>query len=150
MPLHSTTPQPYGHARLWAKVNFTGPLWDGSRCWLWTKCLVDGYAQMRWRGKRIYAHRMAYTLLKGPILPRLTLDHLCRNRACINPDHAEPVSSIENVMRGMSFAAVNARKTHCSFGHSLSGANLYSTPRGSRECRTCRQHRRDANERTRT
>ena len=92
--------------RFWSKVDATGD------CWLWTAALNSGgYGAFRSRP----AHRVAYELLVGPIQD--TLDHLCRNRRCVNPDHLEPVSSVENVMRGESIAARNARKATCQRGH---------------------------------
>lgn len=86
------------------------------------------------------AHRFAYERLVGLIPEGLQLDHLCRVPYCVNPAHLEPVTSRENTMRGLNFAAVNAKKTHCLRGHLLSGDNLMTTPSyDGRLCRTCRQ-----------
>jgi hypothetical protein len=70
-------------------------------CWVWTGCRIySGYGRLSVAGKLVLAHRYAYELLRQPIPAGLTLDHLCRNRACINPEHLEPVSVAENTRRG--------------------------------------------------
>ena len=88
-----------------------------SGCWLWTRCMVRGYGHLTWNHESWLAHRLAYTLARGPIPNGLQLDHLCRVPACINPDHLEPVTNQENTRRGDNFTAVHARKTHCPRGH---------------------------------
>jgi hypothetical protein len=96
-----------------------------------------GYGRIKTGGSHRGAHRVSYELFVGPIPDGMHLDHVCRNRCCINPDHLRVVTPVENVMLGRSSPALNAAKTHCKRGHPLSGANLYLWGR-SRICRTCR------------
>jgi hypothetical protein len=118
--------------RFWAKVEITG------FCWNWTASTVRGYGAIGEggkRGKKVYAHRWAYENLVGPIPDGLTLDHLCRNTLCVNPDHVEPVSGSENVKR--HYRAVNIGNT-CHKGHPLD----YARPDGTgRQCSTCNAER---------
>ena len=83
------------------------------------------------------AHRYAYEELVGPIPEGLQLDHLCRNRSCVNPDHLEPVTCRENLRRGETLNAANLAKTHCPAGHPYAGENLSITAKGFRECIEC-------------
>lgn len=84
-----------------------------------------------------YAHRWSYVTFVEPIPDGLHIDHLCRNPKCVNPDHLEAVTRVENVLRGESQWARNARKSECPSGHPLSGDNLRHTSRGERRCREC-------------
>lgn len=115
-------------------------------CWLWTDAPSRyGYGRLSVGGRagRVrLAHRVVWELLVGPISDGMTLDHLCRVRMCVNPDHLEEVTLKENKERGDSFAAVNARKTHCKRGHSLSDlGNLRQSKLPARVCAIC--HRLD-------
>jgi hypothetical protein len=105
-------------------------------CWLWTTSLLDrhGYGKFGIDGRTLQAHRVAYEMFIGPIPDGLVIDHLCRNRACVNPAHMEPVTVAENNRRG----AIGAR-TQCFRGHSLEGDNVYVGPDGARRCRLCRR-----------
>lgn len=107
-------------------------------CWIWTGTVVRGYGQISIDGKGVRTHRFAYEALVGPIPEGLQLDHLCRTPLCGNPDHLEPVTAQVNTLRGNSIQAENAAKTHCKWGHPLSGENLLILP-GHRYCRTCRR-----------
>jgi hypothetical protein len=124
-------------------------------CWVWTLALVhDGYGSANWRGGKKRAHRLAYELTYGPIEEGMTLDHLCQNKACIRPDHLEPVTSEENIRRAAERRAGqrltrNAKRPgrtqdRCGVGHALTDENLYVAPSGSSYCRTCRNDRRRA------
>lgn len=121
--------------RLMAKVEVAE-----SGCWEWTGTkLHGGYGMIGEggrKGRMLLAHRAAYQELVGPIPEGLTLDHLCRNRGCVNPEHLEPVTGTENVLRGEGPTAKNARKTECPKGHPYSDENTRRTPTG-RICRTC-------------
>jgi len=109
-------------------------------CWQWTGRLTpDGYGHSFIDGKLRMAHRVVYERAIGPIPPGLQLDHLCRNRGCVNPYHMQPVTQRENALRGNGFSGVNARKTHCPRGHKFSEENTYRSPKGGRFCRACRR-----------
>ena len=112
-----------------------------SGCTLWLGALNRGYGVIYIRRKTqvraLRAHRVAYELDKGPIQEGLVLDHLCRNRACINPTHMEPVTVGENVLRGVGLAAQNAKKMECLRGHVFDEANTYHRRNGWRGCRAC-------------
>lgn len=117
-----------------------------------TGCLVwlgapdrDGYGQFRWRNRALLAHRLAWTLANGQIPDGLTIDHLCRVRSCVNPNHLEPVSSRENTRRGVGPTAERARRTHCPKGHPFTSENVMPSVAkfGNRRCLTCnRDHAR--------
>ena len=112
---------------------------DRDGCWLWTGHVgPHGYA--RFDGVA-WAHRWSYEHFVGPIPVGLEIDHLCRNRSCVNPDHLEPVTRRENLLRGDTFASRNAAKTHCIHGHEFTPANTYVAAGGGRYCRTCRAER---------
>lgn len=118
--------------RFWSKVKKT------DSCWNWIGYIhSDGYGGFWINGKTKQAHRIAYELIKGKIPNGLQLDHLCRNRKCVNPDHLEPVTARENILRGEGQAFVNSNKTHCKRGHKFTKNNTYQR-NGKRHCRTCR------------
>lgn len=127
-----TTPSKWDDVEslFWNHVNKT------ETCWLWTGRITSkGYG--RWRSSRAGyphgtgAHRAAYVFLIGPIPENLVLDHLCRVRHCVNPDHLEPVTLEENLRRGFRMI------THCPQGHEYSETNTYRQKAGSRSCRPC-------------
>lgn len=120
--------------RIWKYVHKT------ETCWLWTGHLNNnGYGKIGDEGRRsVYAHRAMYELLIAPIPPGLTIDHLCRTPACVNPAHLEPVTHAENLRRGRH---AQSEKTHCPQGHPYEGRNVLVSHRGNgnpfRLCRTC-------------
>jgi len=110
-------------------------------CWLYAGTLdtVQGYGLICANGRVYRAHRVMYENLVGSIAPYKVIDHLCRVVSCINPEHLEVVSDIENKMRGMSPAAQNARKTKCRKGHPYDESNTYRDKRGWRQCKICQR-----------
>lgn len=116
---------------------------DANGCWLWTGYLFrSGYGQIWISGggdKKRLAHRISYETFIGPVPTNLELDHLCRVRRCVNPDHLEPVTHRENVLRGSSPVALQVMQTHCIRGHLLTGDNLLSS-QTKRCCVTCRRN----------
>ncbi len=128
--------------RFWSKVLID----DSDKCWEWQASLCQGYGQFGGGGEAVRpvsersqrAHRIAWALLVGPIPDGLTLDHLCRNRKCVNPTHLEPVAERVNILRGFSPPAENALATVCAHGHPLEGSNVYRW-KHRRYCRACRE-----------
>lgn len=113
-----------------------------SGCYIWLGAVnTHGYGHLKFKGKYWQAHRLAYEQTKGPIAPGLVIDHLCRNRACINPDHLEPVTNAVNVLRGNNIAASRAAQTHCKRGHKFTAENTYRSGRSGRMCLTCQRLR---------
>lgn len=124
-------------ARALVDINGPRPV-DDAPCWLWTgNKTIGGYGLIRDGNRRRCAHRVLYELLVGPVPDDLVIDHLCRNRLCVNPAHLEPVTNRENILRGTSFQAINARKTHCQNGHEFNAENVRITRRG-RLCWPCK------------
>lgn len=129
--------------RFWPKVDTNGPVPTYAPhlgpCWIWLAHVYpSGYAGFG-RGRRgsgmTYAHIWSYEHHVGPIPGGLELDHLCRVRRCVNPDHLEPVTHAENVRRASS------AQTHCRHGHPYDEANTYIDGVGKRHCRTCDRER---------
>ena len=132
--LNGRTPRglPVG-ARFWSKVAV------GSRteCWRWLGSIVQGSGYGGFQastGHRVNAHRWAYIAVRGQVPDGLQLDHLCRNRWCVNPWHLEPVTSLENVRRGQGHGS----ETRCPYGHPYDDENTYHHRGIRRHCRACR------------
>lgn len=119
--------------QLWPRIRILD-----NGCWEWTgsRC-GGGYGTAKAFGKNVLVHRASYEMCVGPIPTGQQLDHLCRNRRCVNPIHLEPVTSRENVLRGAGLCAINHKKTHCASGHDFSHENTLIRPNGSRWCRAC-------------
>jgi len=128
--------------RLWSKV-MKGP--GGNDCWGWADVLSeDGYAYLGVGGReggKFLVHRLLYELVIGPIPDGKELDHLCRNRWCVRPDHQEPVTRLINLIRGQTTTARHAAATHCPQGHPYDMFNTIFY-HNKRYCRTCNNTRR--------
>ena len=126
--------------RFWSKVD------RSADCWIWLRSRNPaGYGKFGASGSGwILAHRWAYEQANGPIPDGITLDHLCRTRACVRPDHLEPVTRAENVLRGEGIPAVAARATACMRGHAFATGDVrhYGPDNRWRACRTCERIRR--------
>ena len=134
--------------RFWSKVDVLGD------CWEWLGYRADnGYGRFVLGGRGAAmegAHCVAYTLTVGPVPAGLELDHLCRNRGCVNPAHLEPVTHVENVRRGIAGEVNGARQrgvTHCPQGHEYDEENTRWGAKGSgrwsRSCKACAKARRE-------
>lgn len=125
--------------RFWSKVRKT------ETCWIWLGGKnSDGYGYFFVNGKDLRAHRVMLQLVGRPIPTGMQIDHLCRNRRCVNPDHLEVVTHRENALRGQGRGAKNARRTHCVKGHEFTSINTWYPAKrrpALRVCRVCRKLR---------
>lgn len=113
-----------------------------TKCIEWTGAIDgDGYGRKLIGGKWKLAHRLEYEKKNGLIPQRMVIDHLCRNRRCVNPEHMEVVTSAQNTRRGNGIASLNAKKVFCKNGHPLNGDNLEPDKGGRRQCKTCARAR---------
>lgn len=112
-------------------------------CWEWTNYLErNGYARIWVNRRNVGAHRWSYEHHVGPIPDGLVIDHLCRNPPCVNPDHLEPVTPRENVLRGIAPQVArerNASLTHCKRGHEFTEDNTRVDRTGGRICLACKR-----------
>jgi hypothetical protein len=123
-------------ARFWAKVTSDGD------CWRFTSNInTAGYGMFRIGKKKYLAHRVSFTALVTTIPDGLTLDHLCRNRACVNPDHLDPVPIGVNTARAARPPGgwLIPPTSHCRNGHEYTPDNTGVNSNGSRKCWTCRR-----------
>ena len=126
--------RPTPEERFWAKVNKDAP----NGCWQWTGALDGhGYGSFHLHRATRYAYHVAYEWARGPRPAGADLDHLCRTRACVTPDHLEPVSRNENLHRSpLTQTSINAAKTECIHGHAYTPDNTL-IDNGFRRCKTC-------------
>jgi hypothetical protein len=123
--------------RFWEKVDKR----SADECWPWIAGRnSQGYGAFYWNHKRGGAHRFSYEMHNGPVSGGMELDHLCRNRLCVNPAHLESVPKAVNILRGDGAPARCARKTHCPKGHEYDEANTIHY-RGGRYCRACQSEK---------
>lgn len=123
---------------------FAGPGGEPDECWgPLGYSNGNGYRYLKVAGVKVYVHRLAYEAFVSLLLPGQFVDHLCRNRACWNPSHLEAVTNEENILRGESPPARNARKGVCP-----RCGTAYSRDGKYRRCRPCRQQTRKDTQRT--
>ena len=132
---------------LWDKINKNGPVSTDplstvtTNCWLWTKGVNrGGYGHCRLNGRQGNAHRLVYEDQVGSLPEGTELDHRCRVRLCVRPDHMVPRTRKDHIHQSpLTVGSRNSAKTHCDQGHEFTKANTYTRPGSARrECRTCR------------
>lgn len=113
------------------------------KCWEWLGYKRKGYGRFRHARKQISAHRFSYEMHVGAIGLGLVIDHICRNRGCVNPEHLREVTAAENTLMAGSRAtgALNKGKTHCKYGHEFTESNTGWNKYGNRWCKTCNRER---------
>lgn len=120
----------------WDKIQKT------ETCWNWTGSINrSGYGEYYKYNRTFRAHRFIYEILVDKVPRELVIDHLCKNRKCVNPAHLEPVTNRENLIRGDGISSLNSRKTHCVHGHPFDEKNTSKRKRKNgviwRVCREC-------------
>jgi hypothetical protein len=119
--------------RFWSKVE----IGKKDECWPWMAGGKEGYGWFGLSSKKQFAcHRITYEMFFGSIEEGMELDHLCRNRKCVNPFHLEVVTHLENVRRGQA-GIYNRLKTHCPQGHPYDESNTSYKPQKWRQCKAC-------------
>ena len=130
LPAQKVTKMAHSEAQLLERRIVDG----ASGCWLWTGPLNNkGYG----RSGDGYAHRRSYEIFTGPIPEGLEIDHLCRNRRCVNPEHLEAVTHVENLRRTLH----TRTETHCASGHEYSEFGFWQDRAGRIKCKECRRVR---------
>jgi hypothetical protein len=133
--------------RFLKKIDKNGPTVNEnlSACWLWLGSVrsKNGYGQFYIRDVKnkkdtnYSSHRFSYEIHKGEIPDGLTIDHLCCNTGCVNPEHLEAVTIWENTLRSTNHIGQNSKKTHCLMGHEFNEKNTKVRSNGKRRCRRC-------------
>lgn len=127
--------------RFWAKIDVRG----ADECWPWLASIHGlGYGQFNTSKRIMNAHIVAFELSNKKEVPAgLEVDHRCRNRLCMNPNHLEPVTKKENILRGFSPMAIQARQTSCIYGHPFTPENTYwyGKKKNHRMCLKCKARR---------
>lgn len=134
-------------SRFWAKVEKNGAVSTArpglGPCWVWVAGrTAQGYGLFHpSKTQSVLAHRWAYQQAGNEIPEGMVLDHLCRNRRCVNPLHLEPVTDQENLRRGAGYGLRNGMRRSCVNGHSYTPENSYYSPAGELRCRQCARDR---------
>lgn len=130
---------PHILVRLPNRVGVYRCLITAGECWEWPSVYSDGYGRVKIGGRSTVAHRAVYELLREPVAADRELDHLCRNRRCVNPAHLEPVTGRENQLRGNTFTRAHAERVECTRGHPLTAMRRF--PCGKSRCQACELER---------
>lgn len=128
--------------------NFLSKIELPSECWIWNGCDTgkSNYGRFRVASKKFLAHRISYQIFVDDIPNGMVIDHICRNRKCVNPKHLRVVTSKENIHTGGGVAAKNILKTHCKYGHEFSQENtrvVFFKKYKLRQCRQCSKDRKN-------
>lgn len=120
------------------KTGFYDRIEKTSSCWNWLgPRMRSGYGRASFSGRRGLAHRISYELLRAPVPSNLQIDHVCRNRLCVNPDHLCPMTRKENLRRGIGPTGIRHRQIACKYGHPFDEKNTRIRKNGTRQCRRC-------------
>jgi len=130
--------------RFWIRVDKNGPVPELrpelGPCWIWRGSVTPstGYGAFWWKNRLSTSHRFAYEREGATVPDGLNIDHLCRNRRCVNSSHLEAVTTQVNLLRGVGMSAQHAAQTHCFRGHPFDLLNTRFDNKGRRHCRACK------------